>query len=360
MPVGYALTPGISVLYSGDAGSLSSVDINDNAVTYEVIRFFSPVDQTSGNLTIYKYCVGAVTGSPTDMGVIVYDHSTTQDSRRGTTTIGSATGADWSAANDSWESIAMTGVTLTKGTPYMLGVYNNIGATASSNYPTVRYRGALDVNLSSNAYTWFGRGTIGSSWPSGSNVTFASHNSPSVLEFDDGSVIGNPWVKTNSPATGTQWRGVRITPDTDITVYGFSFPASTSSFINGTAAIYQGSTLIDSITIVRPRHTQGAHMLGSNQLTAGTAYDLIIKPFSSTTTGALMTLGEASPPSAITNCVPTELTGSVYGDTPGSLTLDSNAFWHSGYIIYGERSDAAGVGGTTGDGTGTSLGMTKI
>ena len=314
--------------------------------------FRSPVDQTSGNLTVAAY-ITADSSSASTFEVEIRNAATATSSViPGTTVLGAAgSGIDLNGDSSSWQEFnATTGVTLTQGDYYWAIIKNSSGSPASD-HATIATRAATELQASNVAAEYY----YGGKYTSDGFATAASNQSgqaPFVIKFNDGTLLGNPYYNSESLASGTEWRGMRLTFTSDTVVSGFNTTATGSAFNAGNWAVYNGSTAEVSGTMSY-MNSQSHPVFFDESFTclANVAYDFVTKPVSSTTLGHAFWPGDASPPTMVTDCL-LEGTALVYGSTPGSFTVATDHLFSGAAFIeqinVGGVSKLVGTGGLVG------------
>jgi len=301
-----------------------------------MVRFTAPVDNT-GDLVVYWFVDGK-TGTPNAFGAGVYPEHATDADRRATDTNEVSdlmTGQDWSAGGDlSWQSITITNCVLTAGDSYWIGIYN-LHATAVSNYFDIFTRGSFDCALGGQSYFLMQSLEDEDGWPATADPLSRTWVLPVCMKFDDGSVMGNPFVVGAAPASSTNWRGQRIKVFANSVVSGFEWGGALTSALNsGLMAIYpsDSGTALVSATIGLSAGQQTSHRrFAPVTLLANSLYDLVIKPASAHTVWPYAGMG-TSPPADVAACQ-REGWGTVNGATPGSFTFNAERIREFGLVF---------------------------
>jgi hypothetical protein len=335
-------------LFLGGTGSVSTTNLDiDSNFSFGVsgdaflVRFNTPVAQTSGNLTVYAYLV-TKTGSPTSVTCAIYAGSSgADDAQRPNSTVVATVTNDLSAAsNATWQTFSLTGVTLTQGATYWVIITNGTG-TPGSNFPQFRVR---SLNLwTSNRMPGYITADGVATDPS---LQGAAADGPIVIKFDDNSLMGNPYVVTTAHANNQNDRGQRFKFDADVDFAGFIDMNMLPAAATGTFDLYQGASLLESITLDRSQANNAGVVWFSQirRFTAGVAYDLVWNPTSNTTIGLYVNAG-ASAPADVDACLLQNFSY-VDGATPGSYTATVGAI--TSLILMPDNLVAAAAGGGTG------------
>jgi hypothetical protein len=290
----------------GTIGSATTLALDSAYVHYTSgdvcgCRFMCPVSQTSATLTVYGY-VTAVTGSPTAVKCSLYDGPTgAEDVDRPTSAAALATSADvdCSALAAKWATFTLT-ATLVAGQQYYV-LFHNATGTPTSNYPTMQVR-ALPTTLVGLGLKFIQAmsATAGFS----ADGTADSAHPAMVIKFSDGSLLGNPYVTTAAHANNSNTRGICFTPTEDIVVSGIAFYTAASA-LNG-VKIRLASDHSDVVSATLDRGgaltTYAGTRLAPTTLTGGTRYEAVVTLGSSNSAGAVISMGEASPPADVQAC----------------------------------------------------------
>lgn len=321
--------PGSLVAGMDDIGSVTSTTLNA-AFNFGAsgaaagVLFSSPVEQTNGTLDFYAYC-SAKTGSPTDSVAILYrtQVASNDPDRPFPIAIATSTSVDVNAncTSASWLQYSFTGVTLYSGTHYFALVTNTTATPASNNFAIVT-RGAVDGYIPQNIYSFMSARTTtdGFTTDPGGVTSF-----PGVLKFNDGSLMGIPWVATEAHASNSNYRGNGYVFDEDVTVSCADFTDTASGGLD-TIAIYQGaSTVYSTTTNYEFQQRVGVRCFPQKTLTGGSRYDVVAR-YNPSSAGSIATMGNF-PPADVRN-VNTNIFY-VDGATPGSFTATTTK------IMYG-------------------------
>ena len=314
----------------GNTASVSSTNTDLNAAfvfntsgTALGIRFTSPVTQSSGSLTIYLY-LAAKTGTPTNTQMDIYPGPSGADDpqRPGSTgVLCTVTSVDLSGVSaPAWATYSATGCTLTAGNTYW-AVFSNNTATPASNYPSFRNRGLNGLI----GYRLSGWSTTNGFTTDPSLVGSTTTEFPAVFKFNDGTLMGQPYVVSTTHASNANDRGVRFRFSQKMKFAGLYAANIKTSATN--MKVYNGSTLVDNITIDLSLLNNFASQafFFSTPLTfeANTDYDIVFTGGAAATSFPMITAG-TSPPADVTACTYTNQSY-VDGTTPGSYTITSNA-----------------------------------
>jgi len=350
-------SPGLTSLLLGlasDAGTQTNYQV-DSTYTFgtsgEAVfcRFLSPVSQTSGNLTFYPYC-SAIAGSPMYKVELRNGPASGNDADRpesgGAQLAVSASDVVPSAS--SWIQFALTGVTLVAGQQYYLVIYNT-AAAPTTDYASWCYRGAVDGHntTSTSASTspmQAGYTTDGFTTDPLGVVT--NQLSPMVIKFNDSSIIGMPYVATETIANNANYRGNRIYLPQSTIYFGHSIVATFVAATTWNNRIYNGASLIKDIVVdTFGRQRFGGTIDGDVTLSANTYYDIVAVPGAANSWGYAYNMGmaEGSVPADVLAARPQGLIGYVNGATPGSFTPDTSKIMAQ--LIYLAFATEAGGGG---------------
>lgn len=340
---GQVLPPGIF-----DSGALSGRIINTtfsflSTGEYIGCKLQSPIAQTSGALTVYFYCT-ADSGTTSAMNVEIREAAGSGDpddpDPAGSALGTSGADVDCSGLAGTWVAFTFTALTLAQNQRYFIYTVNNSGTPATDN-ATFAWRAASDgIPIASPDIFPYIFGSDGFTTDSTTN---AAIQCPCVIVFDDETKAGWPYVTTGTADTGTIWRGNRYTPLTDVIISGIKLGATAGVLENGFFRVYQGSTQLRTVTIdFQMANRSGQCRFDPLTLTAGTAYDIVAQPNTSSSIGIEYGAG-ASPPTDVQGVLYDEWTH-VSGATPGSFTEFSNEISVIGVIIDNYVAGAGGGG----------------
>ena len=324
-----------------DGGSATSSINIDSSFVYETsgdaffVAVASPVSQTSGNLTVYLFCT-AVTGTPSfeieilDGASGVSDPATrpgpgVSDIATSPSTLNLTTGDV-----DTWVSLSCT-ISMVPSQHYWIIIKNTHG-TPASNHAAFQYRGQFDGCNIGSVLTIAGRPFFGGYTANGftTNPT-GNFSGPvcAVVKFDDGSLIGNPYVSSAAHANNANDRGVRVKFSENIIISQIYLAGSTGSIsgIEINLAV-GGSNIVRVLRGASENYFRGANSAVRFEpvtLAAGIAYDIVLTLSGSSTVSGWWDMGEAEGdlPADVLACRPFEL-GKVDGTTPGSYTIDNS------------------------------------
>lgn len=342
MPYEYSSFIG-SFTFNGlfDTGTTTGLAL-DSAFTYEssgdavFLRFISPVSQTSGDLTVHAWVI-SVTGSPTDVRAAVYNGAGAADDpdrpQAGGSALATSGATDLSGEAGSWATFTITGLSLTAGATYYI-LFDNRTATPASNYPVIAYMGTLAIvgggtyryaNCFRGGYTINGFTADPGGVSTGMGV--------GVIKFNDGTLLGQPYSGTGSThANNTNDRGIRIQFTEDIIVSGVMF-GWTSAAISGIKINKtDGTNIVTQAADNYQKSRAQSVRFSPVTLLGGVNYDIVITYSANSTTGPIITMGEASPPTDVQNCRLPSL-AYVDGSTPGSYDVDNLSLLPVGLII---------------------------
>ncbi len=296
-------------------------------------RFTSPVQQVSGNLTCYVYAT-AKTGSPTGQEMVLYtgpNFGADDAQRPNSTAVATSTNVDVSALTlPGWIEYDFTGVTLATSTYF--AAITNTTATPASNFVTyfVRPQNFLNGFRVSVYSTTDGLTTD-------PVLQSSSTEPPIVCKFNDGTLMGNPYVSTVTLTSNTNYRGMRFQYDANVEVAGFIQAFSTT--LVGTWYLYQGANLIETIIPDRYQLNNNSAIFFSSPrtFTGGVPYDIVWKPISSTSIGTGASTG-VSPPADVSAATFSQM-GTLNGATPGSFTYTQGDF--TGIVLLPNNIPAA-------------------
>lgn len=357
-----------------DAGSATDLQIDSNYVfdtSGEVIfyRFRAPVAQSAGALTAYFFCT-AITGSPVfqaeirnaqaaGTGAITWPES-------GGATLGTF-GTDVNPTANKWFAFTFTNLTLVEGQDYFVIVKNSHG-TPASNHATWRYRAAIDghVNRSAIVATYAFRGGISTDGfaAAPTNTTYATVNTPCVVVFNSGRIMGFPYASTSSHASDANDRGNRVQFDEDVVVCGVMMQAA-----NGAASGTQLDTLeitrvSDNVSMLSEAldttsENDGGTFFPDVTLAGGESYNIVLTMSGATTFGTRAYMGEidGTLPADVQACRPGWVLGWVGGAaSPASYVLTEGLVMPM--MLFVNNNPAIAGGGASGGRHG-ALGMTR-
>ena len=342
------------------AGAATDSANIDTAFVFETsgdaffVRFNSPVSQSSGTLTIYLYIpTGAanVTGTPTYQMHVRNAYSGSGDADRPATGGSSISSSPSTltlgdADEGTWVSMSCT-VSLTLGHGYYVLV-TNTHCTPASNYAVFRYRGAFE-GFSAHASIHMNGGFTTDGFATDPTVLTAAGAMPTVvLKFDDGSLIGNPYVVSDgSHANNSNDRGNRFTTTEDVVVSGMSRPPATSAFQAATIYTAGGASVVSAAGDAHAEAgSNGMYRFAPTTLTGGTAYDCVIDFASNSASGTIYSMGQAegSVPADVKSCRPWSI-AYVDGATPGSYTVDTSKLLLNVCVLVDDAPAIAGGSG---------------
>lgn len=314
-------------------------------------RFVSPVTQTNATLTVHAWCSAAVTGSPTDVRCVLRNGPQgTDDIQRpeaADNPLATSAAVDMSAVSAAgWVTFTLSSASLTAGLTYFLLLDNRTG-TPASNYPTFATR-AL-IGTMDNFVSFQGFGGVYTTNGYSTDGTTEGAAAAMVVKYDDGTLIGCPYVVLGSHASNTNARGICFTPSEDLVVSGIGSSISASN-INGVKLRINGGA--DVVTSSGDRwSTQGCLFVRFTPvtLTGGTRYDVLLTFSANSTAMPPYTMGGGSPPADVQACI---WPGAGYVDNttvtaqeiaPMFLIVDDNPAVSSGAGAWMCRSIAGGV-----------------
>lgn len=308
---------------TGTTFAIDSAFVNTTSGKCFATRFVAPVAQSSAALVCYAYLT-AKTGSPTDVRFDIYaGASGAMDAQRPDTGAALATSAavDVSAqTNNTWTTFTISSVSLTAGATYWVIIRNATG-TPASNYPTYMTRGTDGIVIGAR----FNAFAVTDGFAADPAAVATNSDSPIVLKFSDGSVLGNPYVESTAHANNTNDRGLRFRFDASVVVVGVYNP--TASNANTTFwKIYQGASEVATLTPDRSELNNAQYMYFAAPVTlaAATDYDVVQKVGSNSTYIPRLHAGSTAP-ADVTACM-SACVSYVDGATPGSYTeSDGNA-----------------------------------
>jgi hypothetical protein len=310
-------------------------------------QFMAPEAQTSDTLTVYVFC-DAVTGSPTDVRAAVYNANTSGDPDRpelGGSPLETTGAVDFSSAAGSWVVFTFSSLSLVEGNTYFLVVDNRTG-TPASNYPVIVYRPGLDTPAGLTTLPrMFGTGFTANGFTS--DPTRSNALGSCVVKLSSGALIGNPYVDNvvNSPWATSNDRGNRFTPSEDMVVSGAVIGANNSSAANFEISKADGTNVITQVMPwVSRQQSRGVVRFAPLTLIGGTTYDFVITYDPSNAFGQGYYMGEASPPADVLACRGPGV-AMVYGNTPGSYTVDEKRAFAMGLLVDDFPAIAGGGGG---------------
>jgi hypothetical protein len=177
-----------------------------------------------------------------------------------------------------------------------------------------------------------------------SDPTVPVGQTPMVLKFDDGSLMGNPYVADGSVVSGVNYRGNRVIPIADMTVSGIRFSGTAGALFGPSSdiGIYQNGVSVTNANIDRAVATENlAHRFDPILLAAGVAYDVVLRPDVGNSTGLVYNMGGGTIPADVKDCK-FEGTTLVSGAAVGSLTEDDEAIINFVVVIDGFESGGGG------------------
>lgn len=337
-----------------DTGTADSLTLNENFVNtssgdFVGVKFMSPVNQSSANLTFYVYCTGQTGTTNETAAILLAGPSSPMDDDRPTTGAASSTSATVDASgcgSSMWLQYDFTNVTLEASKVYYLGVINTEADPVTNSF-SVQYRGTLDgPALGGGNYTGFwGSGNTANGFTTdaaNANIPFSG-----VVKFNDGSMLGNPFVSALAHANNTNYRGYRVNMSED-------WKASCATFVGISSVtlsynIYQGSTLIYTATPdLDTRLNIGGTCFPTINFTGGLDYDFLFRPSAGSTLGNSNTMGN-SPPADIQMMNPNFTY--VDGATPGSLTETTTSVIVGSIVLDDNPAIVTPPGGGSNSGT---------
>ena len=352
----YSALPGMMGIGSVDTGAKTSLSL-DSAFVFETsgdvvfTRFSSPVAQTNGALTVYAF-VEAVTGSPTAVRCAVYngaqDPSDDQDRpEAGGSALATSGDVDASSAAGTWITFSLSSLTLVESQTYYVIIFNATG-TPGSNYPDIAHRGYVDA---ANPSQRGGQGFIAAFTTNGFSADPTSAQparlAPICIKFNDGTLMGNPYVDNVAHASNQNDRGSRFTFTEDVTVGYVIWNTVDTNIANFEINKASGGDNIVTVTLDRYLRVDTNHARFSPvTLTGGVAYDFVLTAGANDTFGTIAFMGEASPPADVIACRIGG--GHVDGTTPGSYALDTTKFFLVTVLIDDNPAIAGGGGSVAG------------
>lgn len=293
-------------------------------------KFVCPVTH-SGTLTVYVYVV-SVTNTPEYQLHVRNGAVSPGDIDRpesGGSEISSSPSTAVLSTSDAGTWIAVTcDVNLTQGATYW-ALITRSAAGSPSGWATFRATGSVAFAGSSSSereahvtvYTTNGFTTD----PTTATNGFANSV---ILKFSDGTLIGNPYVTSSTPASAAEDRGFRLTPDADLLVSGICFGTAALTSITDLAIYESDGTEIVKVDITGLYSTINDHMtvrFAPVRLKAGTSYDVVRKSVTALTHPTLYEMGEveANVPADVLACRPPGW-AYVSGTTPGSYAVDAS------------------------------------
>jgi len=309
----------------------------DTTYTYEVngeswfVRLAAPVGQTSGSLTIHIYVI-AETGTADSWAAEVRNSAMTggDDTDRpeaSGSTLATLSGVDLSGSAGTWVSLTFTGLTLVAGNSYFIIVHNT-HATKASNSLELQYRGGMDAILIPESAQMFrsGYNTVG--WLGDPAVSVGS--ACCVVKFDDGTLIGNPFVDNSLHASNANDRGSRFVFTEDLLCSGLIHDVQ-NTLVSGVEIneAVGGANIATRVCNTNDAfENRGVRFAPPVTLRRGVAYDAVLTYSAASATHTVYDMGEAegSVPADVLACVNfgNGTRGHVTGTTPGSYTLDKS------------------------------------
>lgn len=319
--IGLAADPGVQAAYEVNTSYV--FEASGEAV---FCAFVSPVTQVSATLTFYMYAT-TLSGSPT-YKMEVRNGPGSSDPADYPEAGGSAlaTSSDVSPINNRWSAFTVT-VSLTKGQQYFCILYNS-HASPSFNRVSWVYKAACDYHNPTINTFLYERGLFVTGYtPNGfsASIIYSSGLGAAVIKFSDGTIIGHPYISSESPASSLNDKGNRISFAENIKVFGHGsiYTNSDLSSFN----IYQNDRSIASVSADRwAQERSCTGIYGQTELIKETDYDFVLKIGVSSVYGVIYTMGEAEEdlPVDVLACRPSGVGGYVTGSTPGSYTVDSS------------------------------------
>ena len=331
------------VLAPMDSGTAADSPAIDSAFVFETsgdcfcARLVAPVSQSAATITLYVYAV-TTTGTPDFQLEVRNGYSGSGDVDRpetgGADLASSPSTLSLSNADDgTWVSLTAT-VSLTVGLTYWL-IVKNTHATPASNHTLFRYNGTIDAwggtsvagNTGGRSGLVAGYNTNASNF-GGADATLSGGVGSVVVKFNDGTLLGQPYVGTDSAhASNTNSRGNRFTMSHNMVISGMK--GTITSALSG-GAVYAasgGATLASSAGDggVEAGTVGGLYRFAPATAASGTAYDYVSTFASASTVGTILTMGEieANVPADVLACRPFSA-AYVDGATPGSFTADTS------------------------------------
>ena len=348
----YGNVPGFARFGGWDTGTFTAFNLNEvwNPTTdgdAVGIRMMSPVSQTSGAVTVYMWC-DSIGTTEWESTAYIYPLHASIDERPDTTSpagTSSESSGDTSDEN-TWISYAFTNVTLTAGATYFV-VATNSHATPSTDSIDIASRGYCD-NFSAQGHKIWKSITTDNGFST--NPATASVLGPVVMKFDDGTIVGNPYIKAGTEATllNGHVRGNRWTFTEDVKISGFSGSGGATALTH--FVIYQGASQLLSVALDANAslNNDSSVLFEPYTLTGGTAYDIGLLATGGTGAGLMFGMGEteANTPADVKACRPSCLGGSSEG-APGSMVVDTSEFYVCELFLDDNPAIAGGGGGNS-------------
>lgn len=309
------------------------------------------VGMSSATLTLYVY-VGSVTGSPTFQLQIWGGATGAEDDDRPTTSGSNLASAPstltlTSADNNTWVSLTAT-VSLTASETYFL-VIENTHATPASNHSTFAVRGALD-SINGGLLLPFVRaqraGYTTDGWAASDGV-LGNGTGPFITRYGDGTIIGFPYVGSETAASSSNDRGMRVQFNENVAPTNLGFVHVDGDTLNVEInAASDGANLASHTLDLFQRINSPIAYLPMVTMLGGAEYDCVMT-FGAAATGTLYHMGEslANVPADVLACRPLSW-GYVNGATPGSYVLDNSRLWPFALGL-DDNPAITGGGGTT-------------
>jgi len=331
MAYNWSRVPGVWNVAISNVGTLTTFDL-DSAFVHGtsgdawLCRFISPVSQTDAALNLYVW-VNAVTGSPTDVRLGVYRGAQAgQDPQRpetagGSSPLAESAATDLSAMAGHWATFTIASVSLTRGFTYFL-ILDNRTTTPASHFPAIAVRGKWNGASGAEGcgFEMVGSSTNGIT----TDPTLLVYPGPAVIAFGDGTLLGNPYVGDVTHASNANDRGIRYRFAEDVLVSGFALngvsAAAATAELNATVGGANVAT--QALDLSAANGVAMASRWTPTTLTAGISYDAVMTFSGNTSSGGIINMGEAAPPTDVQACRPQGALGYVDGATPGSYTFD--------------------------------------
>ena len=309
-----------------------------------VFGFTSPISQTTSSLSVYIF-YNSKGGSPTStrMDIIADDGADPQRPDEADSIANDTIDVD-AVSTQTWVTFSFASVTLVAGAWYWILIQNTTG-TPATNFASFGRRCSLDAPPG-------GRQRHLTGVRSGNTITGLTSDpinvdnfAPCVIAFNDGTIIGCPWVRNTTPSGFVQStdgvRGFRLQFTNPLPIlYGFAMQGSDNSYEN--AKIHNGSVevAISPGTGVWNRKYQPTSILtaafdpGVNLL-PGVDYDFVCDFMGNGAAAGWLYMGQSSPPADV------KAAGKIFGNQPRAVwgtaselasgTLDSSDvhFWEA-------------------------------
>ncbi len=335
-------TAGTSV--TGTTTTLNANFVNATSGMAIAMRFCSPITQSSAALTFYAYLTSKA-ASPTAIKVAIFaGPSGAMDDDRPDTGAALSTSAavDVSAqTNNTWTTFSLSSLSLTAGLTYWAVLYNDTG-TPGTNTATYMTRG-LNVGIAQSGRFPCYNTTDGFTTDPTAVATTAE--APFVMKFSDGSLIGCPYVVSNSHASNANDRGMRFTLDAATKVLGVYGQGTIGTLVTTVKAYVGASEVATTPTLDKNTINNNGVIYFTTAYTfpAGTAVDVVFKYSGNATNMPYFNEG-ASAPADVTACLNQGI-AYVDGATPGSYSATAGAA--SGFFLLLDNIPAP-TGGYTG------------